>query len=276
MEVSDMSKICNLKQNCHFYGKLCSPPLPSFYSERQPKECYVEHVFHMVECWKDKLSKRYEPTLLRILSSAGVTVDLDSLMKSIFLFHDLGKLTENYKKSYLKGHLPIRHEFLGGYFVYTCLKDTYEEYVAMLASASILMHHEYWLRGLVERTMEKGIRISVIRREFESKIDVFHFVPNSINAIKELVKYFHLKINEERLKEPSVDDVVDALKAVTISLDLAGDIHHRHRNRLLVSALQHILVICDYKSARLGRAEDIEDDQAGSTFARLILKEVKD
>ncbi len=116
------------------------------------KECYVRHV---TLCWNEwkRISNRYMPSIRRILESVlHISVDLKflwELCSIAILYHDVGKLCENYQS---RSRNFYRHEMVSSFLIHNYVKgmlsdrsslDEHEiELFSSIISAAVYLHHE--------------------------------------------------------------------------------------------------------------------------------------
>ncbi|QXJ32141.1 hypothetical protein J5U21_01792 [Saccharolobus shibatae] len=123
-----------------------------FNKEEECIEPYLKHIYTASLIWDKIYSKYYLKSIRRVLKTK------EDLVKMAILYHDLGKLTNEYKEGNRKN---FRHELVGAYLAYKLLQNDYAFYVSL----TVMLHHESGILGIYAG--EKGesfITLSTLRK----------------------------------------------------------------------------------------------------------------
>jgi len=227
------------------------------------QQSYETHIHKMIECWENYLKPKYIKSLQRVMELDENA--LDYIVKYMLIVHDSGKCTEYYQRN-ITSPKRYRHEIVSSYLAYRLIDNVIDTKIKYLVSGAILLHHEPILMGSISYQRERGITLTDIRGRIEypsgSKRDDsarrLHY------DFKRLFKYLferYLSDNNKILTkiisnmanlsdEIDINDLIDTLGDIVAILSLAGDDVWRHKMRFQVSALQYILVVCDYYSSK--------------------------
>lgn len=217
-------------------------------------ETYEEHIRAMLSEW-DKIRRRAISSLIRLYGCSSKQIE--SLVKSIILMHDVGKLTPIYQKYLLKikqgvkGPLKFRHEFVSAVWHYWTLKDFYREKFGELyenilseAMASIITHHEYWARWTTKNYRPDYI-IGDLNKWFKKEIILVHGSEELISHMAESL----LNAEVQMIKQiPIKWEAYEALRAMFNHIDKKGIVAHKIAIR--TTTLLQILCVCDIRAAQ--------------------------
>ncbi|ADC66004.1 CRISPR-associated HD domain protein [Ferroglobus placidus DSM 10642] len=233
------------------------------------RQTYEEHVNGMIECWNKYLKKKYAKSLTRVLRVNSSL--LDEIVKFTLILHDAGKCTLYYQQN-ITSPKRYRHEIVSAYLAYRLSEDVFEKRIRHVISGSIFIHHEPILMGSISFQRERGVTLTDIRGRIEypsssrlEKVESTKIMHNNFKSLLESLLINHLNSNTidkmlDNLRsiktELSVDDIVNTIGNIVSTLALAGDDTWRHMARIQVSALQYILVVCDYYGSKNRDSEE--------------------
>jgi CRISPR-associated endonuclease Cas3-HD len=250
----------------HNYGctGLVDCKLPSFYEgkngSREPKECFVQHIELLLNTWINRLELKYLPSILRICKTIDPVMDsdaLNSLIKAVMIFHDVGKLTDVYKAG--RGIGDFRHEFVSSYVFSLVLEKLSTKFHSELKTAAIgavLLHHEPILMGQVGQIHEEKLTATEVWRRLNSTSkDKTILLERADETINRLIKGYcgwEVFLPQEIV----IKELAGFLQQFLTSSRHLGRRKDRIRRRILVGAFLSPLVVCDYAAAVNFRSED--------------------
>ena len=235
-------------------------------------QTYEKHIVSMIECWDKYLRRKYAKSLARVLEVKSSL--LDDIVKFTLIMHDSGKCTLFYQQN-LTNPKRYRHEIVSAYLAYRLSEGVFEERIRYVLSGSIFLHHEPILMGSISFQRERGVTLTDIRGRLEypdpdkfEKVESAKMLHRSFKSLLNGLLSQHLNssdvVNEilDNLyaieEELNVDDMVNTIGKIVAVLALAGDDTWRHTMRIQVSALQYILVVCDYYGSKDRGSEESE------------------
>ena len=128
--------------------------------------------------------------------------------------------------------------------------------------------------GSISFQRERGVTLTDIRGRLEypslsrlEKVESTKIMHSNFKSLLEslLTRYLNSDAIDKILDnlrsieiELSVDDIVNVIGNVVSTLALAGDDTWRHMMRIQVSALQYILVVCDYYGSKKRGSEEFK------------------
>lgn len=228
-----------------------------------------EHLRSMLELWDRKYSKYYSAALHRLFKPRNCH-EVDKIVSSAIILHDVGKLTHNYQ-AYLKmkekereGHASLRyyrHEFISAAVSLLVLERYEWRYIV---SGAIILHHEPILMG---QTYELGERYVTLTRIFaslrEASVDSQILLdPNGVGVVNALLR--SRGFSETVCVSYRVDRLEEALKDLVVRIAYRSD---RHTTRIKVAALTHILTLIDSLAAKKR-----SNDEGGTFVSRRASK----
>ncbi|HWP46855.1 MAG TPA: hypothetical protein VNM22_06805 [Candidatus Limnocylindrales bacterium] len=250
----------------HNYGctGLVDCKLPSFYEgkngSREPKECFVQHIELLLNTWINRLELKYLPSILRVCKTIDPLLDpdtLNSLIKAVMIFHDVGKLTDVYKAG--RGIGDFRHEFVSSYVFNLVLEKLSTKFHSELKTAAIgavLLHHEPILMGQVGQIHEEKLTTTEIWRRLNSvDKEKTLLLERTVEAINKLVKKY-CGWDVEIPREIVIKELAGFLQRLLTGSRHLGKREDRIKRRILVGVFLSPLVLCDYTAAVNFRNED--------------------
>lgn len=213
-------------------------------------ETFVEHTFLSMKHWV-LLKKRILHALSRVIDKP--IGDLERGVSFVILLHDVGKLTTVYqdylrkRKSGREAIVGFNHEIASIPVIlnYAEQVDIDNELSRILAGA-VMFHHEA-IRPHDQRLTINNL-ISPLHNKYPNGI--VRFVPSSNELVQQLLLKFDLLKSSGEL--PILDFSIYSLKVKLVELFYVYNPENPvnlHRVRLRVSAIQHILSVCDNRAA---------------------------
>ena len=227
------------------------------------QQFYETHIHKMIECWENYLKPKYIKSLQRVLEIDEST--LDYIIKYMLIVHDSGKCTEYYQQN-ITSPKRYRHEIVSSYLAYKLIDNVIDDRLRYLVSGAILLHHEPILMSSISYQRERGITLTDVRGRIEypsgsNRDDSARRLHHDFKRLFEYLFKQYLSDNNEisakiinnianLSSEIDVNDLINMLGDIVAILSLAGDDVWRHKMRFQVSALQYILIVCDYYSSK--------------------------
>jgi CRISPR-associated endonuclease Cas3-HD len=224
-------------------------------------EKFSEHVLRCIDHW-NALKKRILLSIARVLNQPVGKVKL--VIPLTILLHDTGKLTSKYQE-YLKSKqlgkaasVGFRHEVVSAYVLLNCMRQIgFEEEFIWTATGAVLFHHE----ALLQQNLRKKVSDFVGPLHNKYPDGKVYFVKGTKDLIEKLIKT-ELNLIIDFQEELSIKN----LKSEFVNMFQFYDPYNPvdlHVRRLRVSAIQHIINVCDNRSAyevRNGKSSPFIDE----------------
>lgn len=217
-------------------------------------ECFVGHTLACLNEW-EKIKPKYGKALARVLNLSRS--DADKVVSTAVALHDVGKLAVPYQKALISDEYrglkaDFRHELVSAYVVHEALKPC--GFVALISAGATMLHHEPILLGQIVRAGERAITVTDLRRRFLATLrrlgaSSMEFADGSAGVVSSICERINVAI--ELPASVEVSEIVSVLRRVIERLRNVGTPEFRNQIRLRVAALQHVIVLCDYRSAGL-------------------------
>jgi CRISPR-associated endonuclease Cas3-HD len=216
-------------------------------------ESYLKHIYATAIIWERILSKYYLNSVKRILGTN------EDLVRIAILYHDLGKLTKEYREG---NRRLFRHEIIGAYLAY-------KNYNNLYLSLAILLHHEPFILGIYAGSIgEKFITLSTLRRIIEkSDLSIYCDLTKDpwYNKSKEI---YNNKLDEvvKNLNSINKEDIYNKLKEIVIKSSISTN--ELLEVRIKVAALLYPLTLVDSLAALFTRKDS---NDAGTWITKRAL-----
>jgi CRISPR-associated endonuclease Cas3-HD len=215
------------------------------------EETFSEHAHMSLKVW-DSLKRRVLPNLARVLDRPNR--DVEEAVSLTILLHDAGKLTTQYqcylerKRRGEKIPVGFNHEVASIPVLLNYMNRIGVEHkLSQIAAGAVLFHHEalrqYQLRCTV------NYLVSPIFNKYRN--GVVRFAPSAAQLLTQLLTElmeFEPYKNQTFDIEFSIKDLRDELTELFQTYDSDSPID-LSRIRLRVSAIQHILCVCDNRAS---------------------------
>lgn len=233
---------------------------PLAWKEGLYEETYEKHINSILNYWRENFKKSY-------LNSLSRTLELDTeytknVVEVAIILHDVGKLFIGYQEA-LKNEVSgirreYRHEIVSAAVTFFILPP---EDILYVTSGAILLHHEPILMGQVSSYAEPYLTITDVERRLRKICGnwIEYDLDGIIWTCKKLQDYPFNKYIPEKVK---VDDILEKIKELTLSLCIKCSFERKAILRLKVSSFATLLSILDSVAANESRGPS--DD--GGTF----------
>lgn len=215
-----------------------------------PDERYVEHIKKALGAF-DRIFPMYQSSLRRIFNISDN--ELESCLRDMIKYHDLGKLTERWQSRLedkrLTGFIP--HASIGAAYLWKKLGKIYNESSDLRHAVcfAVCIHHVD--SGLIGENIERPDVQAVIA----NLVDQF---TGEIIWCKEVVS-LDSELFPEDVSKLNVSDLRDMANGLRIWSRGCG-LHEQHRRRIMTAAVHHVLKLCDFLAASY-RARDENNNQ---------------
>jgi CRISPR-associated endonuclease Cas3-HD len=210
-----------------------------------PNELYIEHIRKCINKL-EIISPVFEYTIQRIFSLEDKKIQ--NLLTDMIVFHDIGKLTENWQKNLgekLPSHAPIGAAYLYKKFV---KNDTLDDLKNAIVFAVAIHHTDSGLLGdNIERPYVQAIMDGIVRND--GKIEW----ASGIETLS--VEFFPIELNEL-----TIEDLKNMARGLRIWARSGGFLE-QHKKRIQASLIHHILKLCDISAASERKEYQKEDDE---------------
>lgn len=210
-------------------------------------EKFSEHTLRCVDHW-NALEKRILSSIARVLDQPVGKVKL--VISLAILLHDTGKLTSEYQ-AYLKNKqlgkaasVGFRHEVVSTHVLLNYMKQIgFEEEFTWTAAGAVLFHHE----ALMQQNLRRKVSDFVSPLHNKYPTGKVYFAMGTKDLIEKIIKT-ELNLAIDFQEELSIKDLKSELVNMFHFYDPYNPVD-LHVRRLRVSAIQHIVNVCDNRSA---------------------------
>jgi len=222
---------------------------PILYSA--PEERYTDHIDRCLERF-DIIFPFWKSTIRRIFC-LSTQDDIESLLRQIIIFHDLGKLTKRWQDNIgtnkkLPSHAPIGAAYLYKRLSQLCQENLQNDFKNAIVFAVLIHHTDSGLLGdNIERPDVQAIMDGVV--DNDGKI----IWADKTEGLEE--KFFPKELN---------DLMVNDLKMMARGLRIwarSGGFLEQHRKRIQASLVHHILKLCDISAATERKEYQKKDEE---------------
>lgn len=222
-----------------------------------PGELYSTHI-ELCKKRFDVLFPVFSITVSRIFGLRSKEDRLHEFLKSMILFHDLGKLTKTWQHG-LKTHKPLpAHAPIGAAYLWKILPDG----IRAPLSFAVAIHHTD--RGLLGDNIERP-DVQAILENIVDETGKVKWCPGAQNLGPDFFPETAQEINLDLLKDMALD-----LRRWARGCSLLEQ-HHR---RLQAFLAHHILKLCDV-SAAIERMEYKKDNEKDYYGGWLMVENIK-
>lgn len=217
---------------CAFFSQECIEP-------------YLKHIYTAGLIWDKIYGKYYLKSIQRVLKTN------EDLVKLAILYHDLGKLTNEYKEGNRKN---FRHELVGAYLAYKLLQENYAFYVSL----AVMLHHESGILGIYAG--EKGesfITLSTLRKVIDNaNLTVYCDLTTDDPWYSKAKRIFgnEVDIINRELKNMNNREMYEIIKEIIIRTSVGSD-KYLMEIRTKAASLLYPLTLVDSISAYYTRGD---------------------
>ena len=233
-------------------------------------ELLRDHIQSMLTLWARYFRTVYLTPIARVLELRSE--DAEHLVRQAIILHDAGKLYTMYQRA-LKEEAPelskyrreYRHELVSSYYYLHCrMQHSVLQEIDYCVAASLALHHEPILMGQLSRMGEPYLTVTeVIRRLKSTSIDdELPMHEGGVKLLEDLLR-LHVGLHVQLPRKLKVEEVVDSLRSLMLTLSIKGSAEYRSRMRIKTAALASLLCVIDSWAAHEHRSSS-EDD--GGTF----------
>ena len=212
-------------------------------------ESFEDHIQSAIDMWS-AIKSRIMPSISRLFQNSIQLNKLDELIRTMIASHDIGKLTKKWQDEIKKPEpRPPPHSMIGAAYLWKMLSnDECQNALTdfrFASSFAVNIHHID--RGIVGDNTERP-HIQLI---LYGLVDDRGFVRWCEGADSTISNVFRiLKRDVYLLLSNLVLDDVELMAEDLRKWSRGAGILERHRRRMLVSSLHHILKLCDLRAAR--------------------------
>jgi len=218
---------------------------PTLYSA--PNEIYIDHIRKCLERL-DIIFPMWNFTIKRVFF-INKEENIESLLREMVIFHDLGKLTKRWQENLGTNKLPS-HAPIGAAYLYK--KFTRENHPDDLKNAivfAVAIHHtdSGLLGDNIERPDVQAIIEGIVDNDGKIKWS-------------DETKTLDENLFPEELNELTIEDLKNMARELRVWARSGGFLE-QHKKRIQASLVHHILKLCDVSAASERKEYQKEDDE---------------
>ncbi|MGC8987906.1 CRISPR-associated endonuclease Cas3'' [Infirmifilum sp.] len=231
-----------------------------FYDVNHCVESYFKHIYAAYIVWDRAFKKYYLRSVQRALRT-----DADPVALAV-LYHDLGKLTKEYKEG---NRRVFRHELVGAYLAYRLINDNRSQLNLYVAHA-VMLHHESGIIGIYagERG-EEFITLSTLRDVIESA-DLSVYCDLTLDPwYKKAKAVYGNEIDKiaSALSNMNKEDFYEAIKEIVVRATV-GRVADLLTLRTRTATLLFPLTLVDSIAASLTRPKELVEGDSGTWLTK--------